>query len=37
MKDALHYAKERYVDVNIFDDANKGVADPVKSVAGILL
>ena len=27
MKDALQYAKERYVDVNIFDDANKGVAD----------
>ena len=27
MKDALQYPKERYVDVNIFDDANKGVAD----------
>ena len=27
MKNALQYARERYVDVNIFDDANKAIAD----------
>lgn len=27
MENALQYARDRYVDVNIFDDANKAVAD----------
>lgn len=27
MENALQYAQERYVDVNVFDDANKSVAD----------